>query len=152
MPRTNEFYLKQLIEQVVLHARQHYQAHLTVELFEKYIRTFYSQASYFDLEQRDVEQLYEIALTNWMLIHHRKADDVNIKIIHPDFSNDHPDSMNTQIAVVCQDVPFLVDSIRMAINKLNLSPLLIIHMGWNDMRPRCTSRSNDALQPILRHR
>jgi len=127
MPKTSEYYLKKLIDQIIEHAKQeHKQQHLEFnDLFEKYIRIFYSQVSYFDLEDRFVGDLYQIALVNWEMLLNRGSDEVKLHI----YNSGENERRSTRIAILCQDASFLVDTIRMKINKLDISPLLIIHMG-----------------------
>lgn len=59
----------------------------------------------------------------------KQPQESKIKIYNPDFENYAWQSTHTVLEILTTDMPFLVESIRMAINRLDLSLHLAIHMG-----------------------
>ncbi len=128
MPKTNEFLLRSLINQVIAYAEQHYQVS-DRESLNKFTRIFYSQSPYEELKQREIRDLAGLVHCNWQLLQTRKPDEIKITMIDSDLKSDGWQTHGLSIAVLCQDAPFLVDTIRLEINKINLPINLIIHVG-----------------------
>lgn len=97
--------------------------------FEKFIRYFFSYTALEDLENHSLESLYHIALSQWRLMSICKPSDIKVTVTNPSLSKDGWVSPYTIVQVVMKDMPFLVDSIRMALTRLNLNYNLIIHVG-----------------------
>ena len=128
MPKTNEFFLKQLINSLMGYADEHYPSN-KLNLFKKFIKIFYSQAPYVDLKIRSMAELVGMASVSWGLLQHREPDEINVELLTPSESQQGWASQGTVIAVLCADTPFLVDTIRLELNKLNISINVIVHMG-----------------------
>ncbi len=127
MPKTNEFLLKQLIDTLLGYAAEHYFSN-DMNLFKKFVEIFYSQAPYDDLKVRSKAELLEMASVSWKLLQHRKPDEINLELLTPPGSEGWS-SQTTIVAVLCADAPFLVDTIRLELNKLDIPINLIVHTG-----------------------
>ncbi len=90
---------------------------------------FYGTVALEDLRSWNIEDLYGAVVNFWSLIEERKANETKIAIYNPDFERHGWQSTHTVVEVICNDMPFLVDSLRMVINRMGLSSHLIIHMG-----------------------
>lgn len=99
------------------------------DLIKKFIRCFYSYTSFEDLEKKSAETLYGIALSQWRLMGEAKANVPKLRVFNPSPERDGWSSPYTMVEVVVKDMPFLVDSLRMELTRLNLNYYLLIHMG-----------------------
>ncbi|MFY7697249.1 MAG: NAD-glutamate dehydrogenase [Legionella sp.] len=95
----------------------------------EFARQFYSRVAIDDLLETEVDDLYGAIVNFWTLIEHRAPDEAKIRIYNPDLERDGWQTSHTVVEIICKDMPFLVDSVRMVINRLGYSSYLIIHMG-----------------------
>lgn len=99
------------------------------ELLAIFIAQFYGTMALEDIEEWKIDELYGQLLNFWAFIHERKPHETKIKIYNPEFEKHGWQSTHTVVEVICTDAPFLVDSLRLAINREGLSCHLTIHMG-----------------------
>ncbi|KTD08154.1 NAD-glutamate dehydrogenase [Legionella jamestowniensis] len=95
----------------------------------EFVRQFYGTVALEDLREWDVEDLYGAAVNFWSLIQQREPDETKIRIYNPDFERHGWQTTHTVVEIITEDMPFLVDSLRMVINRLGLVSHLIMHMG-----------------------
>lgn len=98
-------------------------------LCSEFIRQFYGTVAFEDLREWDVEDLYGASINFWSLIQQRSPNETKIRIYNPDFERHGWQTTHTVVEVISDDMPFVVDSLRMVINRLGLSFHLIMHMG-----------------------
>ncbi|MCP5143661.1 MAG: NAD-glutamate dehydrogenase [Gammaproteobacteria bacterium] len=92
-----------------------------------FIDAFFHQVAPEDLAGRPVDDLCGSVLSLWQFARQRAATAPAIRIINPATDTDGWQSPHTVIEIVQRDMPFLVDSIRMAVNAMGLATHLIIH-------------------------
>ncbi|WP_435103107.1 NAD-glutamate dehydrogenase [Arhodomonas sp. AD133] len=92
-----------------------------------FVRQYYEDASPEDIAERSEADLYGAALSHWHLGQRRRAEEVLIHVYNPDTEQHGWQSTHTVCEVVAPDMPFLVDSVSMALNRLGLTIHLIIH-------------------------
>ena len=83
--------------------------------------------SFDDLDGRSDSDLYGAILSLWKLLQGKKDGQPSIKVFNPEIAKHGWQSSHTIIQIIVDDTPFLVDSIRMAINRLNITSHLILH-------------------------
>lgn len=83
--------------------------------------------SFDDLDGRSDSDLYGAILSLWKLLQSKKNGEPSIKVFNPEIAKHGWQSSHTIIQIIVDDTPFLVDSIRMAINRLNITSHLILH-------------------------
>ena len=101
------------------------QAHFCAE----FTRQFLATVALDDLRDWKVDDLYGATVNFWSLLQKRAPGEVKIRIYNPDHERDGWRTTHTIIEVVCDDMPFLVDSLCMVINRMDLALHLIVHMG-----------------------
>ncbi|MFC3909278.1 NAD-glutamate dehydrogenase [Legionella dresdenensis] len=101
------------------------QAHLCTQ----FVRQFFSTVAMEDLSEWDIDDLYGAAVNYWSLIQQRKPHETKIRIYNPEFERHGWQTTHTVVEIIMDDMPFLVDSLRMVINRLGLVSHLVIHMG-----------------------
>ena len=95
----------------------------------EFARQFFATVAVDDLRDWPVDDLTGAAINFWSLIQTRTPGEIKIRIYNPDFERDGWRTTHTVVEVICDDMPFLVDSLRMVINRMGLALHLIVHMG-----------------------
>lgn len=99
------------------------------ELISQFITLYFSHASIDDLRDRSLEDLFGLVLSHWELMRVRLPDEVKLHISNPEQAQNGWQSTHTIIELAIEDMPFLVDSMRMEINRRGLTTHLMIYMG-----------------------
>ena len=93
----------------------------------EFIRAFYGDMSTQDLADRRVEDLAGAARSLWRSAASRTAHSVSVRLYNPQPSLDGWSSPHTILEVVCDDMPFIVDSITMALDRRRCTVELSVH-------------------------
>ena len=101
----------------------------TGPIFQKFIRYFFTHTSLEDLENHPLNTLYHIAHSQWSQLGACGPNDIKIDVYNPLESTHGWVSPYTIVQISLKDKPFLVDSIRMALNRLGLNYNMMIHVG-----------------------
>ncbi|MGZ5444084.1 MAG: NAD-glutamate dehydrogenase [Thermoanaerobaculia bacterium] len=96
-------------------------------LLERFVREYFRQVDPEDLAQRLPEDLYGVALSHWSFARRRPAGTAKIRVFNPTIEEHAWQSTHTVVEIVNDDMPFLVDSVTMAVNRLGLTLHLIMH-------------------------
>jgi glutamate dehydrogenase len=137
---------KDLIIETVIHKLQDDMAPDQAHLCSEFVRQFYSTVALDDLREWSTDDLYGAALNFWTLIKQRSSKETKIRIYNPDFERHGWQTTHTVIEVITEDMPFLVDSIRMVVNRMGFMSYLIIHMGGIHLQ-RSTTNEVTAILP-----
>ncbi|MGP9678500.1 NAD-glutamate dehydrogenase [Halomonas sp. AOP27-A1-41] len=108
--------LKQLFER--LEARLEPERATAIEAFA---RRFYASVPLEDLVDRRLDDLYGATLSIWQFLQHHDAKRPKVRVFNPDFEEHGWQSTHTFVAVLHEDMPFLVDSIRIELNRQGLT-------------------------------
>src|SRR3990167_2367930 len=100
-----------------------------VEILINFAKTYFSMVSYEDLAERKIDDIYWAMYSHWKFIYERKPGECKIKVFNPTLSEDNWQSTHTAVLIVHDDMPFLVDSVRMEINRHGYLIHHIIHVG-----------------------
>jgi glutamate dehydrogenase len=95
----------------------------------EFAEQFYSTVALEDLLEWEIDDLYGAVVNFWALISERAPNETKIRIYNPEFERHGWQTTHTVIEVICNDMPFIVDSIHMVINRMGLASHLTIHMG-----------------------
>ncbi len=98
-------------------------------LIETFVKQYYLTASPEDLIKFSVIDLYGSILSHWNFISHRMPGEGKVRVYNPQFEQNGWQSTHSVIEVIHPDTPFLMDSIRMELNRRGLNLHLILHMG-----------------------
>ena len=80
-----------------------------------------------DLDERQPADLYGAALSHWNFARKRDPGHARIRVFNPSLEEHGWQSTHTIIEIVNDDMPFLVDSVTMEVNRHGLTMHLIIH-------------------------
>ncbi|MBH0042269.1 NAD-glutamate dehydrogenase [Pseudoalteromonas sp. SWXJZ10B] len=98
-----------------------------VLLVEKFAKALYSNMSKEDLANRNDSDLYGAALSLWNALEKNTTDDAVIRVFNPEVAKDGWQSSHTIVEIITKDMPFLVDSVRMAMTRENIASHLLLH-------------------------
>lgn len=98
-------------------------------LCAEFFNQFFGTVALDDLREWSQDDLYAAVVNFWSLIEHRLCGEKKIHIYNPDYERYGWQTTHTVIEIICDDMPFLVDSLRMLLNRMGLSVYLAIHMG-----------------------
>ncbi|MGV3740329.1 MAG: NAD-glutamate dehydrogenase [Gammaproteobacteria bacterium] len=99
------------------------------DLCSAFIRQFYITMSYDDLKEAKLDDLFGLAVNFWDLIETRSPHAIKLRIYNPNNEQNDWQSNYTVIELICDDMSFLVDSLRIVLKRLDISLNLTIHMG-----------------------
>lgn len=119
----------QTVAKIIAYARQQSLPANQTDLILEFIEQFFLHASLEDLESHSIEDLFGAVLSHWHLLNKKKPGAIAVNIFNPTQEKEGWASAHTVLQVVDDDVPFLVDSIRMELNRLGISAHLMIFMG-----------------------
>jgi glutamate dehydrogenase len=94
---------------------------------ETFIRQYYGQVDPEDLAERNISDLCGAALAHLDFIGQFKSGTPKLRVYNPQSQKDGWESTHTVIEIVNDDMPFLVDSVTMEVNRQGLTLHLIIH-------------------------
>ncbi|MBQ4832458.1 NAD-glutamate dehydrogenase [Pseudoalteromonas sp. MMG010] len=99
----------------------------SVLLVESFAKSLYSNMSKQDLANRNDSDLYGAALSLWNSLEKNTTDSATIRVFNPEVSKDGWQSSHTIVEIIAKDMPFLVDSVRMAMTRQNIASHLLLH-------------------------
>lgn len=120
--------IKKVIDQLVEYAKPRIDSG-DFDRFSAFIGLYYSNTALEDVSDRSIEELYGAVFSHWQLLHEKKPKEIKVNVFNPKLDEQGFESKRTLIQVVTDDMPFLVDSIRMELNRLGLTTHLMIHIG-----------------------
>lgn len=111
----------------------------------EFARQFLNTVAVEDLRDWSIDGLYGAVVNFWSLIQNRQPQQTKIHIYNPDYDRDGWQTTHTVIEVICDDMPFLVDSLRMVLNRMGIALHLSVHMGGI----RVTRDANHVINGVL---
>jgi len=116
----------ELIEQLVGWVQSKLPADQSVEAAE-FTRQYYRQVAPEDLAERTPADLYGAALSHWQFARSFAGGAPKLRVFNPRLDEHGWQSTHTVVEIVNDDMPFLVDSITMEVNRQGLTLHLIVH-------------------------
>ncbi|MFT5755650.1 MAG: glutamate dehydrogenase [Alteromonadaceae bacterium] len=96
-------------------------------LVEQFAELLYGNISTLDLAHRNDSDMYGATLSLWNALNDHQDKTPVIKVFNPEVSKHGWKSSHTIIEVIIADMPFLVDSLRIALSRMSLSPHLMLN-------------------------
>ncbi|MDQ3863969.1 MAG: NAD-glutamate dehydrogenase, partial [Actinomycetota bacterium] len=116
----------ELLDKVVARVREQMTDEQAPQV-EEFARQYYGWVDAEDLEERSPIDAYGAAVSHWSFAAQRKPGEWKVRIYNPHFEEHGWQSTHTVIEMVNDDMPFLVDSTRMAINRQGYAIHMILH-------------------------
>ena len=96
-------------------------------LVQQFGRLLYKNISSDDLENRNDSDLYGATLSLWNGLAKFDNSAPYIRVFNPEIAKHGWHSSHTIVEIIVRDMPFLVDSVRMSLNRLNITAHLFLH-------------------------
>ena len=87
----------------------------------------FSNISQDDLVARNESDLYGAIVSLWHHINEKSPDSLSVRVFNPSISRQGWQSTHTIIEIVVPDTPFLVDSVKMTLSRLDLTSHLMLN-------------------------
>ncbi len=126
MPLSRNEQSQELIDRLVEECVEQFPEQSTKGL-NQFIRYYYQRTGYEDLVRLSIENLKGAVLSHWQLMQQRVRGETCIHTYNPQFEKHVWQSTHTVVEVVTDDLPFLIDSVSMALNRHGLTIHLTIH-------------------------
>ncbi|HWL69865.1 MAG TPA: NAD-glutamate dehydrogenase [Geminicoccus sp.] len=97
------------------------------DLAQDFVERFFAGVAEADLAAHDPADLYGLALSHLELAHRRLPGTCRIRVLNPDIERHGFVSTHTLVQIVNDDMPFLVDSVHLAVARADLAIHLTIH-------------------------
>jgi len=97
------------------------------EHIERFVQEHYRQVDPDELADRLPEDLYGAAISHWNFAARRPAGSARVRVFNPTVEEHGWQTSHTVVQIVNDDMPFLVDSVTMAVNRRGLTLHHIIH-------------------------
>lgn len=114
-------------------------------LLTTFAERYYGSSSLNDLQGRATEDLAGGLLSHWNLVYQRLPGETKVRIFNPILEKDKWESTHTVIEVSHDDIPFLVDSMRMEINRDGYQVHFTIHFGGTKVKRDSEGRLTEIL-------
>ncbi|MEA2407318.1 MAG: glutamate dehydrogenase [Thermoleophilaceae bacterium] len=125
-----------LTEAVCSRVREHLNG-TDADLAETFVRQLYRWVAPEDVAERDPIDLYGLAVGHFNFARERVPGTPKVRVYNPRFEEHGWQSTHTAVEIVTDDMPFLIDSVSMELNRRGCGVHLIIH-------PVLTVRRDDA--------
>jgi len=112
--------------------------------FSSFIQLLFEDATRDELEIYDSHTLFQMALSFWRLSATRKPGKILLKVFNPTQKDDHWQSPHTVLQLVCEDMPFLVDSLLGELNAQKIDLHVVLHPVVQVQRDKQGRRTNLA--------
>lgn len=96
-------------------------------IIEPFLRDYYQQVDVEDIQSRDVADLYGAAMAHWQTAQKFVGGREVLRVYNPNLEQHGWHSDHTIVEIVNDDMPFLVDSVTMELNRLGLALHSAIH-------------------------
>jgi len=145
-PLRNEDIHQAVIESLIAEAVEKLPPHESA-LIQNFIRQYYLSVAPEDLNSKDRVDLYGAVISHWHYFVQRRLGEAKVRAYNPELESQGWQSMHTIIEIAFDDMPFLVDSVSMELNRLELNIHLIIHKGDIKLRRDNQGRVIEVLDP-----
>ncbi|WP_025917602.1 NAD-glutamate dehydrogenase [Herminiimonas sp. CN] len=93
----------------------------------RFVQEYYAQVDPDDLRERNVQDLYGAALSHWNFLRRFSLGAAKLRVTNPRLEEHGWQCGHTVVEIVNDDMPFLVDSVTMEVNRQGLTLHLLIH-------------------------
>jgi glutamate dehydrogenase len=90
-------------------------------------RAYYEDFTEDEMTARDIADLYGAAIAHWSFGRKRRPAETLVRVYNPDFDQYGWQSTHTVLEIVTDDMPFLVDSVALALNGRGLATHVAAH-------------------------
>lgn len=92
-----------------------------------FLNQYYLGVSIDDLRKKSLDELYGSLISHWHFIYQRMPGESKVKVYNPQYEQNGWQSAHSVIEISHENRPFLLESIRLTLNKLDINVRLLIH-------------------------
>ncbi|QEA39448.1 NAD-glutamate dehydrogenase [Pistricoccus aurantiacus] len=92
-----------------------------VQAITAFADVYYTNAPIEDLVERRSDDIYGNLMSLWHFVQQHEPDTAKVEVYNPDFEEHGWQSSHTQVEVLHPDMPFLVDSVRIELNRRGIT-------------------------------
>ena len=108
-----------ILEQVFVQLKSEF-SDRTQQILEQFINRVYRDVAVSDLIQMSQADLLGLTVSLWRESRVWKGEQAKIEIFNPDVEEDEWQSSHTVISLLCRNIPFVIDTLKLAINEQNI--------------------------------
>ncbi len=97
------------------------------EVFAEFVGEYLADLPEFDLDDRRTEDLYAAALVHFSLGRQRTLGETLVSVRSPELDRDGWQSDRSVVLIVTDDAPFLVDTVRIVLERHGINSHLLVH-------------------------
>src|SRR3712207_1901553 len=116
----------ELLDKVVERIREQMPEERAAQV-EEFVRQYYAWIPDEDLAERPPIDVYGAAVAHWTFAYQRTPGTFKVRVYNPQFEEHGWQSTHTVLEIVTDDMPFLVDSTRMGVNRQGYAIHLMLH-------------------------
>ncbi|MFM2481206.1 NAD-glutamate dehydrogenase [Celerinatantimonas sp. YJH-8] len=131
--------LLEKVYQIVERKLSDHEAPLAIDFMSR----MFNGLSNVDLARHSDSDLYGVGISLWNSLQDTPAGQRYINVYNPELSQDGWQSAHTVVEIVVNDQPFLVDSLRIALNRLGINAHLFLH------QPMAIQRQSNGLVEFI---
>jgi len=98
--------------------------------FEKFVQAYYRSVADEEMEGRAIEDLFGIAYSHFLSLANRKPGEINLNVYNPNLETHGWQSRRTVIQLTQDDMPFLIDTMVMELNRMGINMHFILHTSY----------------------
>lgn len=117
-----------LIQELVNYIKKH-APKKDQELLQKFVQIYFVSIALDELAKKPLAEIYAILYSHFNFIHKRKEGEIKLKVYNPDLKADGYTTSHSVIELVQDDMPFIVDSLVMELNRQGILIHFIAHSG-----------------------
>jgi glutamate dehydrogenase len=97
------------------------------EVLRGFLPEYFGELPEFDVDDRREEDLYAVALAHLAFGRKRDEGETLVRVLSPDRDRDGWHSDRSVVLIVTDDVPFLVDTVRIVLEREDVATYLLVH-------------------------
>lgn len=117
-----------LLKDLAAYIRQH-APHDEQALLLQFLEIYCSNLALDELAEKSIETVYGALYSHFVFIQKRQLGQIKLRIYNPDLKKDGYTSQHSVMELVQDDMPFVVDSLLMELNRQGVSVYFIAHSG-----------------------
>ena len=107
-----------ILEQIFSQLKTHFSVR-EQSLLQNFIRAIYRDVSIVDLAIISPADLAGLTVSLWREVHQWKGEVAKVKVFNPDVEQDEWQSTHSIISVLSRNIPFVIDTVKITLNKHN---------------------------------
>lgn len=124
---------KDILDKLIRYAKDQLPAN-KAKLITGFIPHYFSVVPIEDLTSRSIADWYGLFMSQWEVMENRKSNECKIQVYNPHADRHGWQTTHTIIDVSYDDMPFLVDSIRVELNRLGFTTHFMINLGGIEVK------------------